>query len=372
MIADLIVVLIFSLFALCILLGLATVLTWVERKLSALMADRIGANRCYVKIPGTNIKFILMGLIHSAADGLKMMSKERFVANTSDKFIYLLAPWIVFAPVMLVFAVVPFGGIIKPSELLSFSPTLAELFEGKSYLMQIAPLDGAMLAVLAISGISIIGVIMAGWSSNNKYSLLGGVRAASQMISYEITLGLALIPMALLYGTLDLHEAVVAQSTTLFGFLPAWGIFQAPLAALLYLVSAIAENKRLPFDLPEAESELIVGYFTEYSGMRLALFMFAEFIEIAIIAAVFVTFFLGGYNLPYSDGEFMNPIVAFFAWPTIFFIKVFIVCCFQILVRWTLPRFRYDQLMVLGWKYLIPLGMINLVGVATYLWLRGL
>lgn len=379
MLADVVVTLLWVSLSMFMILNLAGLLTWVERKLAALVSDRVGANRCYIRIPGTKLKLICLGLFHAIADGVKMMSKETFTPHLTDRFAYLAAPWLVFTPVMLVFAVIPFGGKIHLGDLLSSFPTLASFFGRGSYEMQIVHIDGEALAILAISGISIIGVIMAGWASNNKYSLLGGIRAASQMISYELTLGLALLPMVLIYGTMDLYSMVEQQSGLLFGFLPRWGIFLQLPCAILYLTSAIAENKRIPFDLPEAESELIAGYFTEYSGMRMGLFMFAEFVEIIVISGIFVTFFLGGYNLPYMSSSaiqlptghsFSFPHLAVvIAQPFIFFIKVFIVCSFQILARWTLPRFRYDQIMGLGWRFLMPVGLINLIGVVIWLWL---
>ncbi|MEI8347944.1 MAG: complex I subunit 1 family protein, partial [Pseudomonadota bacterium] len=308
------------------------------------------------------------------------MSKECFVPKLDDKSTYYLAPWIVFIPAMLVFAVIPFGGPLNPSELFSSIPWLAGLFNGQIYPKQIAPLNAGTLAILAISGIGVIGVILAGWSSNNKYSLLGAIRAASQMISYEITLGLSLLPMVLIYNTMDLYEMVEKQSTIIAGIFPKWGLLLSPVCAILYLTAAFAENKRVPFDLPEAESELIAGHFTEYSGMRMGLFMFSEFIEIVVIAAIFVTFFMGGYNLPFMSStqlQFPGGLtfslphwVAALSQPIIFLIKVLIMCCLQILIRWTLPRFRYDQVMRLGWKILIPIGMVNLIITVIYLWIR--
>ena len=225
MLADFFITLLWIGLSMFMILNLAGLLTWVERKLAAIVSDRIGANRCYVRIPGTKLKLIWMGLFHAIADGVKMMSKETFAPKLTDRFTYLAAPWLVFTPVMLVFAVIPFGGMIRPGELLSAFPALASFFGTGNYEMQIVHIDGEALAILAISGISIIGVIMAGWASNNKYSLLGGIRAASQMISYELTLGLALLPMVLIYGTMDLYTMVEQQSGLLFGFLPRWGIF---------------------------------------------------------------------------------------------------------------------------------------------------
>lgn len=368
MIADLIITILFITYGLVLLLSLGALLTWVERKQAAIMADRIGANRCYIRIPFTNTKIIAWGLFHAVADGLKMLLKENFKPKAYDKFAYWLAPWLVFTPVLLVFAVIPFGGSFTPSKI---HPALAEFFGNNSYPLQIAPLDAGLLIVFAVAGFSVIGTILAGWSSNNKFSLLGSLRAASQMISYELSLGLSLVGAILIYGTFDLNSMVNQQSNLLWGFLPSWGIFLQPFAALLFLTAAIAENKRIPFDLPEAESELIAGYFTEFSGMKMGLFMFSEFIEIAIISAIFTTIFLGGYNLPYmSDGGIQLPGLTLITLPHIliiliqmlvFLVKVLLMCSFQILIRWSLPRFRYDQLLNFGWKFLLPLSAINLI-----------
>ncbi len=280
-------------------------LTWVERKQAAVMSDRIGANRAYIRIPFTQFKLIWWGLFHGIADGIKMLLKENFPPQTYDRFAYAIAPWVVFTPVLLVFAVIPFGGTLDPGRLF---PALADWFDRRTYPMQIARLDAGLLVVFAFSGMTIIGAMLAGWSSANKFSLLGGLRAGSQMISYELVMGLTVLGLILIFGTLDLGAIVRRQSGTVLGVLPAWGVFYQPLGALLFLTAAIAENKRIPFDLPEAESELIAGYYTEYTSMKMGLFMFAEFIEIAIVGALFTTLFLGGYNLPYmSDAGFTLP-----------------------------------------------------------------
>jgi NADH-quinone oxidoreductase subunit H len=245
--------------------------------------------------------------------------------------------------------------------------------------MQVADLDAGLLVVFAFGGIAIMGAMLAGWSSDNKFSLLGAVRAGAQLISYELVLALTILGVILAYGTVSLGSIVEQQSGTLFGFLPAWGLFLHPFAALLFLTAAIAENKRAPFDLPEAESELIAGYFTEYSAMKMGLFMFAEFIEIAIIAALFTTLFLGGYNLPWmNDAGFVLPggteialshgtVVALQV--LTFLGKVFLLCSFQILIRWSLPRFRYDQLLRFAWRFLLPLALANLTVTAVAVWL---
>jgi NADH-quinone oxidoreductase subunit H len=354
----------------------------VERKQAAVMSDRIGANRAYLRIPFTQIKLVWWGLFHGLADGMKMLLKEDFRPVSYDRVAYALGPWVVFSPVLLVFAVIPFGGTLVPAVLFDGSPAIVEWFGDRSYPMQIASLDAGLLVVFAFSGITVIGSMLAGWSSNNKFSMLGAIRSASQMISYEVVMGLTVIGLILIYGTVDLGSIVEQQSGVLLGFLPAWGIFYQPFAAILFMTAAQAENRRIPFDLPEAESELIAGYFTEYSAMKMGLFMFAEFIEIAIIAALFTTLFLGGYNLPFmSDAGFTLPGGHFIALShgavvltqlLVFLVKVFLLCSFQILVRWSLPRFRYDQLLRFAWKFLLPLALANLVVTVVAVWaIRG-
>lgn len=376
MIQDLVIVLILCGYAVGVLLTFGTVLTWVERKQAAIMSDRIGANRAYIRIPFTQVKLVWLGLFHGIADGLKMMLKEDFRPKTHDALGYALAPWIVFTPVLLVFAVIPFGGTVDPGRLV---PALAGWFGERTYPLQIARLDAGLLVVFAFGGLTIIGAMLAGWSSNNKFSLLGAIRAGSQMISYEVVMALTILGLILIYGTVDLGSMVRQQSGVVLGVLPAWGIVYQPFAALLFLTAAIAENKRIPFDLPEAESELIAGYYTEYSAMKMGLFMFAEFIEIAVVGALFTTLFLGGYNLPFlTDQGFIFPGGATLALPHllvvllqlgVFLAKVLVVCSFQILIRWSLPRFRYDQLLTFAWKILFPLALANLAATVAWLWL---
>jgi NADH-quinone oxidoreductase subunit H len=375
---DLVVYAVFIGYAIAVLMGFGTILTWVERKQAAVMADRIGANRAYLRVPFTQIKLVWWGLFHGMADGLKMLLKEDFKPKSYDWYAYAVAPWVVFTPVLLVFAVIPFGGILDPGRLF---PSLAAWFGGRSYPMQIARLDAGLLIVFAFGGMTIIGAMLAGWSSANKFSLLGALRAGSQMISYELILGLTVLGLILIYGTLDLTAIVRQQSGVLLGFLPAWGVVHQPFAAILFLTAAVAENKRIPFDLPEAESELIAGYYTEYSAMKMGLFMFAEFIEIAIIGALFTKLFLGGYNLPFlTDAGFVLPggreiplshgaVVV--TQLVVFLAKVFIVCSFQILIRWSLPRFRYDQVLKFAWKFMFPLALGNLIVTAVIVWIRG-
>ncbi len=375
---DLAISLVYIGYALAVLLTFGAILTWVERKQAAIMSDRIGANRAYVRIPFTNVRLIWLGLFHGMADGLKLLLKEDFRPLAYDRLAYTLGPWLAIVPVLLVFAVVPFGGTLDPGRLF---PSLAGWFGGRTYPMQIAPIDAGLLVVFAFGGITIIGAMLAGWSSANKFSLLGAVRAGSQLISYELVMGLTVLGLVLVFGTVNLVSIVEQQSGTVLGFLPAWGIVYQPFAAILFLTAGIAENKRIPFDLPEAESELISGYFTEYSAMKQGVFMLSEFIEIAIIGALFATLFLGGCNLPYmNDAGFALPggrIVPLGHGTVVvlqlvtFLGKVFLLCSFQILVRWTLPRFRWDQLLRFAWRFLLPLSVVNLVVTALVLWGRG-
>jgi NADH-quinone oxidoreductase subunit H len=372
---DLAIGLVYIAYAFAVLLTFGAVLTWVERKQAAIMSDRIGANRAYLRIPFTQVKLVWWGLFHGMADGLKLLLKEDFKPDAYDRLAYALGPWLAFAPVMLVFAVIPFGGTLDPGLLF---PSLADWFGGRTYPMQIAPLDAGLLVVFAFAGISIIGAMLAGWSSANKFSMLGALRAGSQLISYELVMGLTVLGLILIYGTVDLVSIVEQQSGTVLGFLPAWGIVYQPFAAILFMVAAIAENKRIPFDLPEAESELISGYFTEYSAMKQGMFMLSEFIEIAIIGALFTTLFLGGYNLPWmTDAGFVLPggqlIAMSHGWVVLiqlltFLAKVVLICSFQILVRWTLPRFRWDQLLTFAWRFLLPLAVANIVVTAIAVW----
>jgi NADH-quinone oxidoreductase subunit H len=381
MMQDLVVHAVYIGYAIAVLMGMGTILTWVERKQGALMSDRIGANRAYVRLPFTQIKLVWIGLFHGLADGLKLLLKEDFKPATYDAFAYAIAPWVVFTPVLLVFAVVPFGGVLLPAELLSWWPALAAWFGERTYQLQIARLDAGLLMVFAFGGLTVIGAMLAGWSSANKFSMLGALRAGSQMISYELVMGLTVLGLVLIYGTVDLTAIVQLQSHIVLGFLPAWGVVLQPFAAILFVVAAMAENRRTPFDLPEAESELIAGYFTEYSAMKMGLFMFAEFIEIAVIAAIFSTLFLGGYNLPYMhDGGFTLPggYEIALAHGTVvvlqlltFLAKMFLMSSFQILVRWSLPRFRYDQLLRFAWKFMFPICLANLVVTAVAVWALG-
>lgn len=333
-----------------VVMGLATLLTWVERKQSAVMQDRLGANRA--DIFGLRI----IGLFQPFADAIKMIMKEDFVPPFGSRILHTLAPAIAFGTVLFAFSVIPLG---PPLEI-----------GGRTISMQVADINIGLLFILAFGGLAVYGAVLAGWGSNNKYALLGSVRASAQMISYEICLGISLVGAIMIYGTMGLTEMVQAQSGYWFGWIPRWGLLLQPLGALLFLPAAIAENKRVPFDLPECESE-ILGYFVEYSGLRAGMFMFAEFIEMILVAALFSVVFLGGWQVPYLfwDG-FHWPWGGMLYMPVWFvkllefmamWLKVAFIIYFTILIRWTLPRFRYDQLMRLGWKYLLPLAVLNLL-----------
>lgn len=354
-------------------------LSWSERKQSALMQDRIGANRCYIPLPGGK-KLILWGFIHNLADATKMVFKENFKPDSNDKLLYFLAPFVAIITAMIGFAVVPLAGMFKPAEFfqawyLKWIPALPEFFannfQGVAWRVQAAPLNVGLLYVFGIGGLGIFTAMMAGWASNNKFSLFGALRAGAQMISYEITLGVALLGLIFLYGDVDLFTVVQRQEELWFGVIPKWGVFIQPFAFIIYFLAALAEAKRIPFDFPEAESELVSGYFTEYSGFKVLAFMLAEFIEVAFVSSIMVTLFFGGYSVPWL---FANG----FHWPwggvwelshatvillqmVSFIVKLTFACWLLQTIRWTLPRIRYDQLMGLSWKRLLPFAIANFI-----------
>jgi NADH-quinone oxidoreductase subunit H len=369
-------------------LNLAAILTWADRRQSSMIQDRIGPNRAVIKVFGK--EFRLAGLLHPAADGLKFFTKEDFMPPNADKLLFMLAPIIAMGMVFTLVSTIPFGDTICPHQLL---PKFPNVFVGPAVQrwglcpadpkngyfpidLMVAPLGVGILFVFAMSGQGIIGAAIAGWSSDNKFSLLGALRAASQMVSYEVTLGMSLIGAMMIYGTVQLDTMVRWQSEN------TWGIFVQPLAFFLFFTASVAENKRIPFDLPEAESELVSGYFTEYAGMKFGMFYFAEYAEVVTGSMLIVTIFLGGWALPFfhRDGltisfgslQLFHQLVPHF-WMTIlgvvaFFGKVIVVCWVQTFVRWTLPRFRYDQLMKLGWRVLLPASLGNIL-VTGVVWL---
>ncbi|MFA6092982.1 MAG: complex I subunit 1 family protein [Elusimicrobiota bacterium] len=326
-------------------LKLAALLSWVERKQSALIQDRIGANRA--DIFGLRI----LGLFHIIADALKLMLKEDFIPPKALRPWHDIAPALSLGCSVLCLAALPFGDRI--------------VFLGRAWSLQPLPLSAGILFALALLSLGVHGVVMAGACSGSAYSLLGGLRAAAQMISYEVAMLSILAGPLFLYGTLDLAEAVRSQAHMFHGVIPAWGIFFQPLAFLLFLCAGAAETKRAPFDLPEGESE-IVGYFTEYSGMRFGMFMTNDFVETVLLSGLAVTLFLGGWHLPGLSG-LPQPFLGL-AQVAVFSAKVCAMLWLLMQLRWTLPRFRFDQLLSLGWKRLLPLSLLNLLVTAWALW----
>lgn len=340
-------------------MGFTALLTLAERKVSALMQDRVGPNRAAI------FGLALNGLFHPVADGIKMVLKEDFVPGRAQKLLFTLAPFFALVPVLAVFAVIPFGDHV--------------MVFGYKLDLQIADIPLGLFLVLALSGLAIYGVFLGGWASRSNFALLGAMRGAAQMVSYEVVLGLTLVGLLMIYGSASLQDLVRAQGRLLFGWLPAWGVVVQPFAFVLFLVAAIAENKRTPFDLVEGESE-IIGYFMEYSSMRFAAFMFSEFVEIILVSMLSATLFFGGWQVPYLyDTGFLLPggkaialnhylvvllQLASFGAKTVFF------SWFLLVVRWTLPRFRFDQLMDLCWRRLLPLALFNILATgAALLWL---
>ena len=343
---------------------LASLSTWAERRQSAMMQDRLGPNRANIG----PIK--LWGILHFVADAIKMMFKEDVVPAKVDRFLFALAPVMAIAPVLITFAVIPFGPDLCVGQVLS---VVSDPSQCKATIpLQVARMDVGMLFYFALASLAVYGTTLAGWASYNKWSLLGGLRASSQMMSYEVCMGLSLMGAFLVYGSLEPNAIVLSQGSNILN----WGIVTQPLAFVLFLTAAIAETKRAPFDLPEGEPELI-GYFVEYSGMRFGIFFLAEFIETIFLAAIVTTVFLGGWQVPGLDssgfGSFHLPHLAVVLLQVVVWsLKILFLCWLQLLIRWTLPRFRPDQLMRLGWKQLLPLSLLNIIiTAAVVLWRSG-
>ena len=372
MIVDLAIIILKAVLVVGVVLNLAGVLGWIERKGSALIQDRIGANRASI------FGFAGMGLVNTLiADPLKFLFKEDFIPPTGDRFLHTLAPCMALFPALVTFAVIPFGDVLNIGE--------------RSINLQVANLNIGILYVFAMGSLGVYGIVIGAWASNNKFSMLGGVRGSAQMISYEIAMGLSVIGVLMVYGTLELQDVARGQGmlirdlmpswlsflTPLVGWLPAWGIFLQPLAFLLFFTAAVAETKRIPFDLPEGESELVAGYHVEYSGGKFLMFFAGEFAEVVTVAGLVTTLFFGGWQVPYllRDG-FHFPWGGTWLLPHVFIVllqvaaftvKLIFFCWLQILLRWSVPRFRYDQVMRLGWKMLLPLALLNVVATAVWI-----
>ncbi len=306
---------------LCCLLLIAAYLVWAERKLLGRLQVRLGPNRAGI-----------FGLLQPIADAVKMVTKEDIVPDQADRVLFLLAPAVVTATALLMFAVVPFG------------PDLTVF--GRPVPMVLSDINVGLLFVFAMSSLGVYGVALGGWASNSKYSLLGGIRGAAQMISYELALGLSLVPVVMLAGSFSLVEIVRAQAKIPF-------VLIQPVSFVVFIVAAMAESKRIPFDLPEAENELGAGFSTEYSGMRFGMFFIGEYVHMQVLGALVAVFFLGGWRGPFLPG------------PVWLLIKIIAVALAMIWIRATLPRLRYDQLMEIGWKVLIPASLINIVATGA-------
>ncbi|MFN8577237.1 MAG: complex I subunit 1 family protein [Candidatus Sericytochromatia bacterium] len=404
-----------SLFVIVFCLTMVPIMIWLERKIAAVIQDRIGPNR-------TSIGFLrLGGIIQVVADAVKIFFKEDVTPKTVNKFYFYLAPFIAGAVCFMTFSTIPFADTLKIGNM--------------SINMQVLNIDAGILWFFAIVSLSVYSVVLAGWSSNSKFPLLGGIRSSAQMLSYEVPMGLSIIGLLMIFGTAQLNDIVSQQGELLWGVLPKWGIFLQPVAAIIFIVCAFAETNRNPFDLAEGESELVGGFHTEYSSMKFGLFFMAEYVSIVVSSGLIVTLFFGGWQVPYLSTEkliqysrllslislggiglvslflasslytyhqkyknrwkdsrdyeaiifsvlsvivaimtiggigalvafdlpnWYGPIFALIAQIGIFLVKVFLMCCVFVWVRWTLPRFRYDQLMDLGWRKLLPLALLNI------------
>jgi NADH-quinone oxidoreductase subunit H len=346
-------------FVMFVVLNLGGLLTWVERKQSAIMQDRIGANRASISVFGLRIR--ILGLLHPLADAIKMLTKEDFMPAHADRLLFKLAPFVSVFFALAAFASIPFGDRLVVGD--------------RTIELQAVTLNVGILYVLAMLSMGVYGLMMAGWASASNYALLGGQRAAALMISAEVAIGASIMGVVMVYGSLDMQDIARAQGLPLlprvFGdWIPAWGILTQPLAFVLFLTAGIAATKRIPFDMPEGESE-IIGYFVEYSGMKFGMFAMADFLETVVIAGMTTALFLGGWQVPYLHaGGFVLPGGAALDLPPLavtvlqigaFLTKVVVMIWLLMLIRWTLPRFRYDQAMRLGWLGLFPLSILNIV-----------
>lgn len=313
-------------------LGVAAYATYGERKVAAFMQDRIGPDRAGP-----------FGLLQPIADGVKMFMKEEIIPNVSDKLLFILGPCIFMITALMTSAVIPWGTAME--------------FDGVKYGLQVADINIGILYVFGVVSLGVYGIMIGGWASNNKFALLGAVRASSQMISYELAMGMSLIAIIMMSGSLSLND-IVAQQKGL-----NWNIWYQPLGFIIFLICAFAECNRTPFDLPECETELVGGYHTEYSSMKLGLYLFAEYINMFISGAIISCLYFGGYNFPGLEylSTVLNPnLVSIISFGALFTKAIFFVFFFM-WIRWTIPRFRYDQLMKLGWQVLLPLSILNVL-----------
>jgi NADH-quinone oxidoreductase subunit H len=331
------------------MLGVAY-MTFMERKVSAWMQNRLGPNRVG---PG--------GLLQPIADGIKNLVKEETLPRSANLALFFLAPVMSFVPALCVGAVIPWAGPL-PLDFDFTLPVLGRFQHAGAVPMAVADVSVGFLFVLAIASLGIYGITLAGWASNSKYALLGGLRAGAQMISYEVAMGMSLVPVLLVAGNVSFGSVVRSQQETLWFFLPLM------VSAFVFLVAGFAETNRAPFDLPEAESELVAGYHTEYSAFKFSMFFIAEYANVLTFSAMFSTLFLGGWDIPFTTWDETPGLLQTLATGIIMFLKTASLVFFVMWIRWTLPRFRYDQLMALGWKFMIPLALVNILGVAIAAW----
>ena len=321
-------------------LGIAMYTTFAERKVAAILQDRRGPNRAGP-----------FGLLQPLADGLKLFFKEEIIPNFSSKFLFILGPSMAMLTAIMTSAVIPWGDKVH--------------FFDRDISLQIANVDVGILYVFGVLSLGVYGIMIGSWASNNKFSLMGGLRAASQIISYELAMGISLIALIMITGDLSLKEIVLQQQTGNW-----WNVAYQPLGFLIFLICAFAECNRTPFDLPEAENELIGGYHTEYSSMKLGFYLFAEYINMFISSAIMATLFFGGYDIPFVNEQTLQNSIG--QWAVLlqvlcFLIKIAAFLFLFMWVRWTIPRFRYDQLMNLGWKILIPIALVNMLATGGIL-----
>ena len=322
------IILILVVFSITLVVALYS--TYAERKVAAFMQDRLGPDRAGP-----------WGILQPFADGIKMFTKEEILPDTSDRMLFLLGPGIAMLTALMTSAVIPWGNDL--------------VIGGKMVPLMVANINVAILYVFGVVSMGVYGILVGGWASNNKYSLLGAVRASSQMISYELAMGLSLVALIMTTGSLNIHDIVDMQH----GF--RWNVWFQPLGFFIFIICAFAECNRAPFDLPECETELVGGYHTEYSSMKLGFYLFAEYINMFISACILASLYFGGYNFPFIDRLGLSPNALSILGSLILFLKILFFVFFFMWIRWTLPRFRFDQLLRLGWKILIPLAIFNIL-----------
>ncbi len=332
-------VLVISVFVASLLIAMYS--TYGERKIAAFFQDRLGPNRAGP-----------FGLLQPLADGVKMFMKEEIIPTNADKALFILGPCVMMMTACMTGVVIPWGNSL--------------IIGGQEYMMQITDINIGILYVFGVVSIGVYGIMIGGWASNNKYSLMGAIRGSSQMISYELAMGLAIIALIMTTGTLSIREMVQQQHGA------HWNVFYQPLGFLLFIICAFAECNRTPFDLPECETELVGGYHTEYSSMKLGFYLFAEYINMFISSAIIASLYFGGYNFPFLSNLGLSHNALSLLGTAVFFGKIFFFIFLFMWIRWTIPRFRYDQLMHLGWRIMIPLALFNILLTAlVVLWRSG-